>query len=146
MLQRRLVERLVEVLQHSDALHSKHLDALKGRVSRVDAALGRVDAVKDQDFFIEHNIRPFTAPTDWVFEPCTFHYDTVSYFRTRRLYLMRKPQSDLNTEPTPKIFLQNKLTQCRSKLQELVPLIAAKRKSSSAVQALKQLNKSQAKS
>jgi len=57
MLQLRLVERLVKVLQHSDALHSKHLDTLKGRVSRVDAALGRVDAVKDQDFLVEHNIR-----------------------------------------------------------------------------------------
>jgi len=49
---------------------------------------------------------------------------------------MDKPQSDLNTEPTPKIFLQNKLTLCRSKLQELVPPVAAKRKSSSAVPSL----------
>ena len=82
MLQCRVVERLVKILQHSDALHSKHLDTLKGRVSQVDAALGRVDAFKDQDFFVEHNIRPFTAPNDWAFEPCKFHYDTVSYSRT----------------------------------------------------------------
>jgi hypothetical protein len=35
----------------------------------------------------------------------------------------------MSVEPAPKIFLQNKLSRCRSKLQELQPLITAKRTS-----------------
>ena len=46
----------------------------------MEDALGRVDVQKDQELFIEHNIRPFTAPGDWVFEPCSMHYDTVRFF------------------------------------------------------------------
>ena len=38
--------------------------------------LGR--SQKDQELFIEHNLRPFDSPTDWTFEPCSSYYDTVS--------------------------------------------------------------------
>lgn len=55
-----------------------HLDVLKSRIGDVEAALEGIDTAKDQDLFIEHNIRPFSAPADWGFEPCATHYDTVS--------------------------------------------------------------------
>ncbi|GLB45480.1 putative fes/CIP4, and EFC/F-BAR homology domain containing protein [Lyophyllum shimeji] len=112
LLQRRLAERFTKILQHSQALQLGHLDSLKNRVNRVEAALERVDAAKDQDLFIDHNLRPFTAPNDWVFEPCSGHYDT----------------SEMSVEPTAKIFLQNKLSRSRAKLEELVPLINTKRR------------------
>lgn len=38
-------------------------------------------------------------------------------------------QGEMSVEPAPKIFIQNKLAKCRSKLQELDPLIVAKRMS-----------------
>ncbi|KAG6827113.1 hypothetical protein H0H92_013157 [Tricholoma furcatifolium] len=107
---RRLVERFAKILQHSQALQISHLDSLKNRINRVNAAFGAVDAAKDQNLFIDHNIRPFTAPDDWSFEPCPTHYDT----------------NDISVEPAPKIFLQNKLTRCQMKLSELGPLVDAK--------------------
>jgi len=76
LIQRRLVERFTKILQHSQSLQQSHLDILKTRISGVEAALGSVDPAKDQDLFIEHNFRPFSAPVDWVFEPCATHYDT----------------------------------------------------------------------
>ena len=33
----------------------------------------------------------------------------------------------MSIEPAPKIFLQNKLRQCREKLQELAPVMDSKR-------------------
>ncbi|KAH0586539.1 hypothetical protein H2248_007764 [Termitomyces sp. 'cryptogamus'] len=111
-LQQRLVERFAKILQHSQSLQLRHLDSLKNRVSRVDVAFSQVDTVKDQTLFIDHNIRPFIAPDDWTFEPCITHYDT----------------SDISVESAPKIVLQNKLNRCRLKIQELTPLLDAKRK------------------
>ncbi|KAF5369126.1 hypothetical protein D9615_010422 [Tricholomella constricta] len=111
-LQRRLVERFTKILQHSQALQLGHLDSLRNRVNRVETALERVDAAKDQDLFIDHNLRPFTAPDNWAFEPCPTHYDT----------------GEMSVDPAPKIFLQNKLSRCRSKLEELGPLVDAKRR------------------
>ncbi|KAF8073423.1 hypothetical protein FPV67DRAFT_1605812 [Lyophyllum atratum] len=110
LLQRRLVERFTKILQHSQALQLRHLDSLKSHLNRVEAALERIDVTKDQDLFIDHNLRPFTAPSDWEFEPCSTHYDT----------------SEMSIEPAPKIFLQNKLSRARSKLEELAPLINVK--------------------
>jgi hypothetical protein len=82
MIQRRLVERFRKVLQHSQSLQLSHLDTLKSRINRVEVALGKVDPAKDQDLFIEHNIRPFSVPVDWAFEPCATHYDTVGFLPT----------------------------------------------------------------
>ncbi|KAG5716655.1 hypothetical protein E4T56_gene16386 [Termitomyces sp. T112] len=69
-------------------------------------------SLKNRTLFIDHNIRPFIAPDDWTFEPCITHYDT----------------SDISVESAPKIVLQNKLNRCRLKIQELTPLLDAKRK------------------
>jgi len=69
----------VNILGHAQALTSSHLDTLKKRVGVVEQALGDVSAGKDQNLFIDFNIRPFVAPADWTFEPCASHYDAVCY-------------------------------------------------------------------
>lgn len=78
-LQTGLTERAVNILGHAQALTSSHLDTLKKRVGVVEQALGDVSAGKDQNLFIDFNIRPFVAPADWTFEPCASHYDAVCY-------------------------------------------------------------------
>ncbi|KAJ7133001.1 hypothetical protein C8R46DRAFT_970553 [Mycena filopes] len=114
ILQSRLVTRFAKILAHSVALQTGHLDALKARLAGVEAVLGQVDPARDQDVFIEHNIRPFTAPSDWQFEPCVNHYDTAS--------------EAMSVEPAPKVFLQNKLSRSRAKLHELTPILDGKRR------------------
>ncbi|THH20534.1 hypothetical protein EW146_g844 [Bondarzewia mesenterica] len=106
------IAKYISILHHAQALQLTHYDALKNRVTSVETALDEVNPRKDQELFIEHNIRPFTAPIDWVFEPCSKHYDT----------------GDMSVDSMPKVYLQNKLSKCRSKLQELIPLLDAKRK------------------
>ncbi|PAV17054.1 Bzz1-Myo3 5p-Bee1p-Vrp1p actin assembly complex component [Pyrrhoderma noxium] len=68
----------------------------------VQETLGQVNAASDQDLFIAYNTRMFTVPNDWGWEPCAGYYDT----------------GEMATESEPKIFLQNKLTRCREKLEE----------------------------
>jgi formin-binding protein 1 len=77
-LQTRLVNRFVKLLLHAQALQIAHYDVLKGRVASAETAIGAVDPARDQDLFIDHNVRPFVAPGDWAFEPCSGHYDKAS--------------------------------------------------------------------
>lgn len=77
ILQTRLIARFAKILVHSQALQMSHLDVVKNRLAGVEAKLGDIDSTADQAIFIEHNIRPFSAPNDWKFEPCTNYYDTV---------------------------------------------------------------------
>lgn len=65
------------MLHHAQALQITHYDVLKTLVTAADTALSEVDAQRDQAMFIDYNIRPFSMPTDWAFEPCASHYDTV---------------------------------------------------------------------
>ncbi|KAA1469744.1 hypothetical protein DENSPDRAFT_641109 [Dentipellis sp. KUC8613] len=109
-LQNHLVTKFVSILHHAQALLTTHYEALKSRVVAVDAALDEVDAGKDQDLFVEYNVRPFTAIPDWAFEPCSSHYDT----------------GEMSLEPGPKVFLQNKLSRCRGRRSELAPLLQTK--------------------
>jgi formin-binding protein 1 len=41
---------------------------------------------------------------------------------------MRLLQDQINVEPAPKVFLQNKLSKSQTKLKEIEPVIAGKRK------------------
>ncbi|KAJ8080417.1 Protein BZZ1 [Marasmius tenuissimus] len=110
VLQARLVSRFTKVLSHAQALQMGHLDGVKGRLSALENALAQVDPSNDQAIFIDFNVRSFSAPSDWGFEPCHNFYDTDA----------------VNTEPAPKVFLQNKLRRSQGKLQELGPLIDSK--------------------
>ncbi|KAF7314469.1 hypothetical protein MKEN_00919900 [Mycena kentingensis (nom. inval.)] len=108
----RLALRFAKILGHAQTIQLTHLDALKDRVVRAEKALGDVNPAKDQALFIEHNLRPFAVPGDWKFEPCAIYHDTDA----------------MNIEPTPKVFLQNKLSRARAKLNELDPVLVAKRR------------------
>ncbi|KAI0270983.1 hypothetical protein BGY98DRAFT_1100477 [Russula aff. rugulosa BPL654] len=110
--QSKYIINVAAVLHLAQELQSSHYDSLKSQVSVVDAAISSVDPKKDQELFIEHNLRPFDSPTDWTFEPCTRHYDTA----------------EPSVEGGAKIFLQNKLSRSRGKLLELRPLLEAKGK------------------
>ncbi|KAK7056961.1 Protein BZZ1 [Paramarasmius palmivorus] len=120
VLQARLVERFTKILLHAQALQLSHLDVLKGRLAGLESTLGQVDPPRDQDLFIEYNIRPFSAPADWSFEPCHNFYDNP-----RRIHASII-KDELNVETTPKVFLQNRLRRCQAKLKELTPVIETK--------------------
>ncbi|KAF8440834.1 hypothetical protein L210DRAFT_3447746 [Boletus edulis BED1] len=110
-LQTRLVENCTRVLLQAQTIQVSHQEVLKDRLASVTAALDGIQPQKDQNLFIDLNIRPFTLPTDWGFEPCTTHYDT----------------DEICLESSPKVFLQNMLARSRRKLQELGPALSAKR-------------------
>ena len=42
-------------------------------------------------------------------------------------------QGDMSVDPAPKVYLQNRLSKCRSKLEELEPVLTLKRKCGSSV-------------
>nr|GAT60101.1 predicted protein [Mycena chlorophos] len=109
---KRLTTRFSKILGHAQALEMSHLDVVKGRLMNVEKSLAEVNPAKDHALYIEHNLRPFTVPDDWTFEPCALHYDTDA----------------LSLEPAPKVFLQNKLNRARTKLNELSPVLEAKRR------------------
>ncbi|KAI0269925.1 hypothetical protein BC834DRAFT_863984 [Gloeopeniophorella convolvens] len=111
-LQSNYITNIVTVLHHAQALQLSHHDALKNQITIVDVSLNEIDPKKDQELFIEHNLRPFGAPADWGFEPCASHYDT----------------DEVSVEGGAKVFLQNKLSRSRTKLSELKPLLETKRK------------------
>ncbi|KAH9985527.1 hypothetical protein BJV77DRAFT_1061951 [Russula vinacea] len=106
------ITNVVAVLHLAQMFHYNHYDALRNSVSVVDTAISMVDPKKDQELFIEYNLRPFESPTDWTFEPCPRYYDT----------------EELSVEGGAKTFLQNKLSRSREKLVVLKPLLESKRK------------------
>ncbi|EIN12379.1 hypothetical protein PUNSTDRAFT_97060 [Punctularia strigosozonata HHB-11173 SS5] len=111
-LQTQLVTGLTLILGRAQLLHHTHSAALESRAKTFQEVLSAVNPAQDQDLFIDYNIRPFTAPGDWAFEPCSTHYDT----------------GGINLDPSPKVFLQNKLSRSRAKLEELMPVVEAKRR------------------
>lgn len=77
-IQTRLVIKFTKILLHAQALQMSHLDALKNQLAGVELTLNEVNPSMDEDLYIEYNIRPFSPPSDWKFEPCVNFYDTVS--------------------------------------------------------------------
>ncbi|KIK97074.1 hypothetical protein PAXRUDRAFT_256847 [Paxillus rubicundulus Ve08.2h10] len=110
-LQTRLVKNCATILLQAQTIQVAHQDNLKNRLTSAMVAIDGIQPDKDQNIFIDSNIRSFNVPSDWVFEPCGGHYDT----------------DGVCLEPTPKVFLQNKLARSRRKLQELEPTLDAKR-------------------
>jgi hypothetical protein len=111
-LQTRLVENCTNVLLHAQTIQLLHQEVLKDRLASVTAALDGIQPHKDQNLFVDLNIRPFTLPSDWNFEPCTSHYDTVGY----RILL-----AALATEHSPRMkFVLNLHRRCFSRTNLLV--------------------------
>ncbi|KIJ42343.1 hypothetical protein M422DRAFT_254412, partial [Sphaerobolus stellatus SS14] len=115
---------LISVLQRSQLLGEAHVDALRSRIASVQTALSQMDTVKDQELFIDYNRSgiAFKIPDDSQFEPCEGFYD----------------HGDVSVEPSPKVFLQNKLSRCKAKLKELGPLLGSKETESEKLQQLVQ--------
>ncbi|KAG1898149.1 uncharacterized protein F5891DRAFT_1044725 [Suillus fuscotomentosus] len=107
----RLVMDFVGVMREAQNIQLSHQNILKDRLTAVIAALIEVQPDKDQALFAEYNIRPFSLPNDWVFEPCSNHYDT----------------GDICIDSGPKVLLQNKLARSRAKLRELNHVLGKKR-------------------
>ena len=79
-LQANLLSGLSKILSEAHALQSTHLTSLQSRVTAAQEAIAGVDIAKDQELYISYNIRPFSVPGDWGFEPCAGYYDTVRIF------------------------------------------------------------------
>ena len=80
------MKKFVDVMIHAQALQSTHYDALKAQVGTVETSLKEVNGQKDQNLFIEYNVRPHTNPIEWAFEPCPTHYDTVKAYYTYMIH------------------------------------------------------------
>ena len=78
--QTKLIRDLVDVLLSAQAMETNHLDISKNHLLAAEAVFQAVNPATDQEIFIDFNIRPFTIPLDWKFEPCQNFYDTVSDF------------------------------------------------------------------
>lgn len=78
-LQSRLVKNCADVLLQAQTIQISHQEVLKDRLASVTTALEEIQPPKDQSLFINLNIRPYSLPSDWNFEPCTSHYDTVGF-------------------------------------------------------------------
>lgn len=86
-IQTSITTRLVNILDNYGAFAISHLSTLTSTVNSLQNTLRAVNHSNDNDLFVEYNRRPFTKPTDWIFEPCGSFYDTVRQFLTRRSLL-----------------------------------------------------------
>lgn len=125
MIQAQLTDRFAQTLIQAQNLQSSHLDVLKRHLGAVEKSLVEISPSKDQDLFIEYNIRPFTVPADLKFEPCSNFYDAVSNVTVGRASADSN-QDNMSVEPAPKVFIQNRLAKSQQKLKELNPIISNK--------------------
>ncbi|KAG8755764.1 hypothetical protein FRC14_003681 [Serendipita sp. 396] len=109
-IQANLVARLVESLAQTQTFTHTHLKSLTIKAEQATSAIAKVDITRDQNLFIAFNLRHFTSPPDWKFEACASYYDTGT----------------INTEPGPKVFLQNRFTRAQAKLEEAKGLMQTK--------------------
>lgn len=69
--------RLVEILTETQNFTKSHLSSLLSKAEHVQSHITAVNITRDQNLFIQFNLRHFTPPPDWKFEVCTAYYDTV---------------------------------------------------------------------
>ncbi|KNZ46227.1 hypothetical protein VP01_745g8 [Puccinia sorghi] len=104
--------KLVSLLKTASSLNGRCLDALRTHNENFLAATNSIDAQANQALYIEYNRRPFTDPPDFIFEPCPIWHDSAEFALSA---------------PEPKVLLQNRLGQARSKACDLEPTIESKR-------------------
>ncbi|KAG8831561.1 hypothetical protein FRC17_002945 [Serendipita sp. 399] len=109
-IQANLIRRFVESLVQTQTFTRTHLNSLTVKAEQASSAIAKIDITRDQNLFVSFNLRHFTAPPDWKFEVCASYYDNAT----------------INTEPAPKIFLQNRLTRAQAKLAEAKGLMQTK--------------------
>lgn len=131
-VQKSLLANLVAILLTAQSIHTTHFSALQTRSSVVQKTLEQVNTAKDQDLFIDHNVRPYTDPLDWEFEPCVGHYDTVGPLCSLLTGIQGKSycpqQNEMSINSGPKVYLQNRLAKSRAELADLMPHMEMKGK------------------
>ncbi|PWZ00849.1 hypothetical protein BCV70DRAFT_210911 [Testicularia cyperi] len=113
--------RLARTVSAAAAAVAGHHSAVEHRYRALEPQSADVDAAKDQRLFIEHNQQRWQEPGEWSFEPCSGFFD----------------KSDMSTEPSAVVFLQNRLIRARSRIEELEPLCQAKSKEVSGLEELR---------
>lgn len=115
--------KLVSLLKTASSLNGRCLDALRTHNENFLAATNSIDAQANQALYIEYNRRPFTDPPDFIFEPCPIWHDSAEFALSA---------------PEPKVLLQNRLGQARSKACDLEPTIESKRHEISGLENLRE--------
>ncbi|KAJ2988591.1 hypothetical protein NUW54_g7971 [Trametes sanguinea] len=110
-LQTRLLTRFVEIVKDAQEIQLQHLDTLRSHLIATEATLDAVNPQADQDLS-----RPFTMTMYGRAIACTRRLLTLIWKGT------------MSVEPAPKVYLQNRLSKCRAKLQELEPVLSSKQK------------------
>ena len=79
-VQANTILRLVDILLQSQSLTHNHLDLIRTKIEATETVLGGVNVAQDQSILVTWNLRAYTAPKQFAFEPCSIFYDNVSTF------------------------------------------------------------------
>jgi formin-binding protein 1 len=66
--------RLSFLLSHSSTIYNNLYTKLSTQCSSIANAYSPLDIGSDQDLYAEFNIRAFTLPPDWSWDPCPGYY------------------------------------------------------------------------
>lgn len=111
---------LVGHLKGTAALLVGQAEKVASKHRQMEQESASVDTVNDHRLFVEFNRRRFDKPADLGFEPCS------SFFQT----------SEMVTEDSAKVFLQNMLLRKEKTIADQTPLAAAKAKEIEGLQRL----------
>jgi len=79
-VQANTILRLVDILLQAQSITHNHLDLLRTKIEATETALGGVNVPQDQSVLVTFNLRTYSAPKKFTFEPCSLYYDLVSTF------------------------------------------------------------------
>jgi hypothetical protein len=79
-VQANTVLRLVDILLQSQSITHNHLDLLRTKIEAAETVLGGVNVAQDQSILVTWNLRAYSAPKKFTFEPCLIFYDNASTF------------------------------------------------------------------
>lgn len=77
-VQANTILRLVDILLQSQSITHNHLDLIRTKIEATETVLGGVNVAQDQSILVTWNLRAYTAPKKFTFEPCSIFYDNVS--------------------------------------------------------------------
>jgi hypothetical protein len=82
----------------------------------IDSAYKPLNIAKDQDFYAEFNIRSFSVPPDWTWEPCPGYYadDSIEF-------------GQAGGESEELVYLQNRLAKSRKERERLTIVMNGQR-------------------
>lgn len=107
-----VVNRFSNILLKSHNATQRQLEVLQRYNSNCIQAASSIDPTQDQALYVDYNKRPFFAPPEFTFEPCTIWHD----------------DENMSLEVEPKTFLQNKLSREEGELANIAPRVEAMRR------------------